>query len=204
MIIRTYKSFSYLFFNHLNAFLHELHYWQDKLGIFSRNFIWPFLQDGWNAGIAGGLAGLASLVEDPSRRRTLALFVFARAVGSLLSTLARRKIIPTVPHFPVIVFSICAGFLVHCITLNRELIQAGYLKSLLQWTRNYNVNVLDKLFVTKGDKFISCQEVGLHKESCTHYAIRDFIMSLPAFAKLYFPIHLVPVLIFKRKMFLKR
>jgi hypothetical protein len=36
------------------------------------------------------------------------------------------------------------------------------------------------------------------------HAIKDFFLSIPAFAKLYFPIHVTPIIIFRRKLLVQR
>ncbi|KAK7503003.1 hypothetical protein BaRGS_00005629 [Batillaria attramentaria] len=49
-------------------------------------------KDGWNYGIAGGIAGLSLALEAHSRRKTLAFFVAARALGAGATTLVARDL----------------------------------------------------------------------------------------------------------------
>jgi hypothetical protein len=51
---------------------------------------------------------------------------------------------------------------------------------------------------------LTCNEVGIHKDGCMKHAIKDFFQSIPAFAKLYFPIHVTPIIIFRRKLLVQR
>ncbi|XP_033741255.1 uncharacterized protein LOC117328034 [Pecten maximus] len=161
-------------------------------------------KDGWNNCIAGGLAGLTIGVEDPGRRLVYTLFAVSRAFGALISTLVTREKIPEIPYSETLLFSVCCGFLVHCVALRPDLLHKGYYYSVLKWSRDYNDKTLQKLFRDSGDRFLSCQEAGLHSDSCTKHAFKDMIYSIPSFAKLYLPIHLAPIIIFRHKLVVKR
>ncbi|VDI38316.1 Hypothetical predicted protein [Mytilus galloprovincialis] len=161
-------------------------------------------KDGWNNCIAGGLAGLTIIIEDPTRRQVVTLFAIARAFGALISTLVVRGKIPYIEYSETLLFCLCCGFLVYAVALNPRLLFTGYYYSVLKWSRDYTDQKLNTLFRNPGEKFLTCSEVGLHKDSCTKHAIKDFFHSIPAFAKLYFPIHLTPVVIFRRKLLLER
>lgn len=161
-------------------------------------------KDGWNYGLAGGLAGLTMAVEAPQRQRVLALFATARALGAGVTTLVARDVVSPVPHAETLAFCTCCAVLVTCVALYPHLLPAGYYKSVLKWSRDYTDPILTELFRKPGDHFLACHDVGLHEGTCTEHAIHDFVRSLPAFAKLYIPIHLAPVLIFKRHMIKKR
>ncbi|XP_021376856.1 uncharacterized protein LOC110465398 [Mizuhopecten yessoensis] len=161
-------------------------------------------KDGWNNCIAGGLAGLTIGIEDPSRRLIYTLFAVSRAFGALVSTLVTREKIPEIPYSETLLFSVCCGFLVHCVALRPDLLHKGYYYSVLKWSRDYKDKTLQILFRDSGDRFLTCQEVGLHSDSCTKHAFKDMIFSIPAFAKLYLPIHLAPVIIFRRKLVIEK
>lgn len=163
-----------------------------------------YVQDGWNNMAAGGLAGLTLCVEDPTRRLVFCLFAISRAIGALISTLVAREKIPEIPYSETAFFCLCCAFLVYCTALNPQLLNSGYYYSVLKWSRDYTDKKLRKLFREPGDRFLTCQEVGLHKDHCFRHAVLDWAKSFPAFAKLYFPIHVAPVFIFRRKILLEQ
>lgn len=132
------------------------------------------------------------------------LFAIARAFGALISTLVTRGQIPYIQFSETALFSLCCGFLVYAVALNPQLLYTGYYYSVLKWSRDYTDKKLNVLFRNPGPKFLTCSEVGLHEDSCTRHAFKDFFQSIPAFAKLYFPIHVTPVVIFRRKLLLER
>ncbi|ESO84969.1 hypothetical protein LOTGIDRAFT_168227 [Lottia gigantea] len=156
-------------------------------------------KDGWNHGIAGGIAGLSIIVEDETRRKVASLFAIARALGAGLTTLVKRGKITRIPYCETWSFCACCAFLVYCTALKPELLSKGYYKSILKWSRDYSDENLTLLFRKPAVEFINCQSAGLHKQSCTHHAVKDFCYSYPAFAKLYLPIHATPMVLFRRK-----
>ncbi|KAL8568832.1 hypothetical protein ACOMHN_035595 [Nucella lapillus] len=161
-------------------------------------------QDGWNFGIAGSVAGLSMLLEDPSRQKTLTFFTTARALGAGVVTLVSRGLVRPIPHAETLAFCTCCAALTTCVAIFPKLLPAGYYHSVLKWSRDYSHPVLEKLFRVPGERFLTCQEAGLHGDTCTKHALLDLFRSLPSFAKLYLPIHLAPVLVFKRDVLKKR
>lgn len=153
---------------------------------------------------AGGLAGLTLCVEDPTRRLIFCLFAISRAIGALISTLVAREKIPEIPYSETVSFCSCCAFLVYCTALNPQLLNTGYYFSVLKWSRDYTDKKLQVLFREPGERFLTCQDVGLHKDNCFRHAVVDWVKSFPAFAKLYFPIHVAPVVIFRRALLLER
>lgn len=163
-----------------------------------------FTQDGWNNCIAGGLAGLTIAIEDPTRRRVVTLFAIARAFGGLISTMVVRGKLPQIEYSETALFCLCSSFLLYAVSLQPKLLFTGYYYSVLKWSRDYTDQKLNILFRDTGDKFLTCNEVGLHKDGCMKHAIKDFFYSIPAFAKLYMPIHVAPIIIFRRKLLFQR
>ncbi|KAH9489152.1 hypothetical protein Btru_052328 [Bulinus truncatus] len=160
--------------------------------------------DGWTYSVSGGLAGLSIALLNKSVRQTVVFFTLARALGAGVSTLVARDIVGAVPFFEVAMFSFCTSIILYCVSLRPNLINPGYYKSILKWSRDYTDGKLTTLFRTPGTKFVTCAESGLHQGNCMHHRLVDFIHSLPGFAKLYLPIHLTPVLVFKRNVLLER
>ncbi|RUS78406.1 hypothetical protein EGW08_013820 [Elysia chlorotica] len=161
-------------------------------------------KDGWNYGVAGGVGGLSVALLDSSRRQTLAFFTLSRALGAGISTLVTRGFLNHIPFFEVGVFSACVSLIVHCTAMAPQYLNRGYYMSIIKWSRDYTDERLTRAFREPGPRFLTCAEIGLHEGSCTKHRVTDLLQSLSGFAKLYLPIHLIPVLIFKRGLLLKR
>lgn len=144
------------------------------------------------------------VVEDRTRRQIYCLFAIARAVGAMVTTLVKRGVIPAVPHSETALFCSCTSFLVYCTALKPQYLFTGYYRSVLKWSRDYTDQKLKLLFREPGNTFLTCGEAGLHDHNCTYHAFKDFLQSLPPFAKLYLPIHMAPIIFFRYKQFLKR
>ena len=162
------------------------------------------IQDDLNSAVAGGIAGLAMVVEDRTRRQLYCLFAIARAFGAILSTLVKRGLLPSVPYSETALFSALTGFLVYCTSINPQYLFTGYYRSILKWSRDYTDSKLTTLFRDSGSRFLTCAEVGLHQDSCTYHALQDLVLSIPSFAKLYLPIHMAPTIFFNYKLIYRR
>ncbi|XP_012935165.1 uncharacterized protein LOC101854933 [Aplysia californica] len=161
-------------------------------------------KDGWTYGISGAVAGLSIAILDESRRKTVTFFTVARALGALVSTLVARGHLGTLPFLEVWVFCACVSVIVYCTALKPQYLTPGYYRSIVKWSRDYSDEKLEKLFRVQGDRFLTCEEAGLHEGPCVRQRFEDCLRSLPGFAKLYLPIHLTPVLLFKRKVLKER
>ena len=162
------------------------------------------MQDGWNYGLAGGVAGLSMALDAASRHNPIAFFAAARALGAGATTLVTRGHVTSVPHAETVAFCVCCAVLLPCVCLHPQLLPTGYYRSVVRWSRAYSEPILTRLFRTPEERFLTCQEVGLHEGTCASHALLDLVRGLPFFARLYFPIHLAPVLLFKRSMLKNR
>ncbi|GFN84621.1 mitochondrial import inner membrane translocase subunit tim17/tim22/tim23 family protein isoform 2 [Plakobranchus ocellatus] len=160
--------------------------------------------DGWNYGLAGGLGGLSVALLDVSRRQTLAFFTLSRALGAAVSTLVTRGHLRNIPYFEVGVFSACVSLIVYCTAMAPQYLNRGYYRSIIKWSRDYTDAKMTRAFRESGPRFLTCAEIGLHEGSCTIHRLKDLLHSLSGFAKLYLPIHVAPILVFKRSLLLKR
>lgn len=188
-------NFVHQYFAKFNVFFVQLMCQQMRKNIF---------QDGWNNMVPGGIAGLTLFIESQNRRKTVALFAIARACGALANTLVTRKILSPIPYGSTWLFCICCAFLLHSVALKPQLLMSGYYYSVLKWSRDYTDKKLKILFRDHSSKFLSCSEVGLHPDSCSYHAVRDWLQSWPGFAKLYMSIHIAPVILFRRKLVMER
>ncbi|KAI8506896.1 hypothetical protein Bbelb_153350 [Branchiostoma belcheri] len=160
-------------------------------------------KDGSNSTIAGAIAGLTMFIESGKRRRTIALFLLARAANAFFSTLVRRGHVPRVRHCDTAVFCLCTGFIVYAAALDPELLPVGYYRSILRWSRGWTDKGLAHTLRRTGTEFVPC-DLHMHPGSCHAYTLKDTLRSWPSFFKMYLPINLVPVLLFKYKQLLSR
>ena len=84
--------------------------------------------------VAGLAAGLISAIDDPSRRHTLSLYISARALGALVTTLHRLGYLPSVPHFVTLMFAVCHSFIVSGLQFS-EYLPRSYYHTVLKWIR---------------------------------------------------------------------
>jgi len=93
--------------------------------------------------VAGLVAGLTSLIDDPNRRHTLSLFVSARALGALVSTLHCQGYLPTIPHFVLLLLGLCQSFIILAMTRYPELLPQRYYCSIIRWSLYYSEEKLE-------------------------------------------------------------
>ena len=127
-------------------------YWSLHLTVFTIDTP-THAQRGWPAVVGGFAAGLTSFIDDPSRRHTLSLFVIARALGALITTLHRRGQLPTIPHFVVLMFGLCQSFIIYSVVRYPELLPVGYYRSLLRWSvslsdEKFRVSIVFCLYIS--------------------------------------------------------
>ncbi|RUS78408.1 hypothetical protein EGW08_013822, partial [Elysia chlorotica] len=161
-------------------------------------------QDGWTFGVAGGIGGLSVALLDSSRRQTLTFFTLSRSMKAVLSTLVTRGYLQDIPFFDVGVFCACESIIVYCTAMAPQYLDPGYYRALLRWTRDLTDEKLTLAFRKPGPRYLNCAETGLHEGSCFQHRVKDLFLSLYGFAKLYLPIHLMPILLYKRALFCKR
>lgn len=88
--------------------------------------------DRWTSAGAGALGALALLVDTPSRRQSIALYILVRSIYAALHTLMRRQYITRVPYFAHLLFGIAnVPILTALIWGDRTLLDQGYLRWLL-------------------------------------------------------------------------
>ncbi|XP_064397727.1 uncharacterized protein LOC135344449 isoform X2 [Halichondria panicea] len=154
--------------------------------------------NGWPAVVAGCAAGLTSLIDDPSRRRTLSLFILARALGALVLTLHRRGKLPTVPYFVVLAFGVCESLIIYSTVHYPTLLPRSYYTAILSWSRYFTEDKLKLFFRVPSLHFLPCS-AGLHPGSCNSYALTDFFHSLFLYIKIYLSIYSLPLVLFRTK-----
>ena len=106
----------------------------------------PFsLQQQYHSLLAGLLAGSLSVLDDPSRRHTLSLYMAARAIGVLIICLNRRGFLPTIPRFGAMALSMSQAVVVMCMMRYPSYLPASYYRALLKWSIYYTDDILEVL-----------------------------------------------------------
>lgn len=180
------------------------------LGVFRYlNSLFAFIRgkDGQeNALLAGFIAGYTCLLDSKSRRRSLSIILFVRAIEISLQRLNRLKELPDIPqpYCGALSFGLSNIFIMYATLYEPTLLDPSYyywilnmsgipddvIKSIGRDTRDariYRGNILP---------FRTCDK-GYHEGPCSLYNIKYFYSSLFTSAKIYIPVHLIPILLFK-------
>lgn len=156
----------------------------------------------WWIPVAGGFAaGLTSVIDEPHRRRSILLYVMARAVGTLVKTLHSRGLLPTVPHLSFLVYSVCHAFIMVCMVHYPELLPPAYYNSIIRWGQTYTDEKIRLYFREPGSEFVPCS-VLMHKGSCESSAFFGFFSHWFLYLKLYTVLYIIPLLLFRLKQVL--
>jgi len=162
-----------------------------------------------NAAAAGALAGLTLLMDEPSRRQSLALFLFTRSLDLVVKRLVRLGMLPYWKYFENFMFGVSNMPIMFGFLLMPEILQPSYYKWILNMGA-MNHEGLDRCLRVewrKGNrgektKFIHCCN-GYHDGPCTPYCMKDWVIGLLRAAKVYLPVHFVPMILFRYKSLLK-
>ena len=167
------------------------------------------VNDRWNAIFAGALAGLALLIDDVERRRIIAVYIFVRAMSVLVKGLSREKILPYNPHAETILFGIVNMPIMHGFLLEPDILDQGYYRWILNMGNvtheGLDLTLRTRYHVNSGEvhlPFHPCQP-HYHTGSCVGYCSHDWFLGLGRAAKIYAPVHILPLLIFRYNKLLK-
>ena len=92
-----------------------------------------------NAMVAGGVASLAILFDEKSRRQNIALYLFVRAIDVYVKKLVRLGVLPYWSHFESFLFGVCNMPIMYGFLFDPSILQKGYYKWILSMG-----NVTDK------------------------------------------------------------
>ncbi|XP_077863836.1 uncharacterized protein LOC144348227 [Saccoglossus kowalevskii] len=76
--------------------------------------------------LAGVLASFTIVIDNADRRKTLAMFLFSRALGAAYNALVSRKYIQPVPHGNSLVFSASTGMVLIGLVIKPKLLPKSY------------------------------------------------------------------------------
>lgn len=166
--------------------------------------------DRWNAVVAGLVASFALLVDDVERRRLVAIYVFVRAMSVLVKGLSREKYLPYNEHAESILFGVVNMPIMYGFLLEPEILDQGYYR----WILNMGAVTHQGLEVTLRDRFRHHINTGewlpfhacqphYHTGSCVGYCTHDWFLGLGRAGKIYAPVHLLPLLIFRYNKLMK-
>ncbi|KAH9262270.1 hypothetical protein BASA82_000681 [Batrachochytrium salamandrivorans] len=158
------------------------------------------VDDRWNAAASGFLAGLALLLDrDVERRRIIAIYVAVRATSVLVKALARERVLPVIPQFESMMFGLINMPIMYGLLLEPDMLDPGYYKWILGMgdiTHSGLETTLRLRFKDPSLPFCTCQP-HYHTGSCTGYCVRDWFAGLGRASKIYAPVHILPLLIFR-------
>lgn len=153
----------------------------------------------WWGPAAGGLAaGLASLIDSPSRRRTIMFYILARAIGSLVQILASHHLIPSVPHASGLIYMCIQPLIVLLACHFPKFLPPAYYHSLLKWCQYYTDKKLRVYLRDPAENFIPCSPF-MHPGSCHTWAVKDLISGFIMLAKIYSVIYGISGVVYKHK-----
>jgi hypothetical protein len=87
-------------------------------------------EDGWNAFLAGGLAGLSVMVENKDRQENWSLYLFARVFDIVLRGMAKRGYNINVQLVETIAFMVMIVFMLYCYAIEPDNMIKSYLHFL--------------------------------------------------------------------------
>jgi len=166
--------------------------------------------DRWNAIVAGLIAGFTLMIDDPERRRIVAIYVFVRAMSVLVKGLSRERVLPYNEHAESILFGLVNMPIMYGFLLEPEILDRGYYR----WILGMGAITHEGLDVTLRQRFHhhlktgewlpfrSCQP-HYHCGSCVGYCTHDWFLGLGRAGKIYAPVHLLPLLIFRYQKLMK-
>lgn len=160
--------------------------------------------DRLNAAMAGFAAGMTLLADDEQRRRSIAIYVFVRAVSVLIKGLSREGTLPYWEHTESLGFGIINGPIMYGFLLEPEILDPGYYKWILGMGAVTDSGLAITLrqrtrdFLLTGvlSPFQPCQP-HYHTGSCVGYCTTDWVAGLGRAAKIYAPVHILPLILFR-------
>lgn len=163
--------------------------------------------DRTNLAIAGGVSGLALLVDSESRRSTIALYIFVRMLDVVGRHLVAIGALPSWQYSSECLFAASNSFIMYAFLVEPTLLPRNYYNWILQMGAvthqglDYTVRQTwhgQVDFAGNSIPFRRCQP-HYHLESCTTHNVKEWVGGLGRAIQIYLPVHLLPALIFKFK-----
>ncbi|KAF4139375.1 hypothetical protein GN958_ATG11276 [Phytophthora infestans] len=162
-------------------------------------------RDAVNLAIAGAVSGSALLLDSPSRRSTISLYIFVRMLDVVCRHLMSIGVLPTWRYSSEMLFALSNSAIMYAFVVDPSLLPKGYYHWIcrigavnhhgLEYTiRQRMRGQLD----THGNPlpFRLCQP-HYHMESCVTHAIKEWINGLGRSMQIYLPVHFLPAIFFR-------
>ncbi|ETI40484.1 hypothetical protein F443_14110 [Phytophthora nicotianae P1569] len=162
-------------------------------------------RDAINLAIAGAVSGSALLLDSPSRRNTISLYIFVRMLDVVCRHLMSIGVLPTWRYSSEMLFALSNAAIMYAFVVDPSLLPKGYYHWIcrigavnhhgLEYTiRQRMRGQLD----THGNPlpFRLCQP-HYHMESCVTHAIKEWINGLGRSMQIYLPVHFLPAMFFR-------
>ncbi|KDO26186.1 hypothetical protein SPRG_08548 [Saprolegnia parasitica CBS 223.65] len=166
-----------------------------------------------NKAIAGAVCGLSLLVDAPSRRPVISLYIFIRMLDIVLRHAEQpKKFLQDTCHVPIkymteILFGLCNAPIVYGALFQPELLPKGYYHWILQLGNMTHGGVdyaIRQRWRSDTDAttgalipFRPCQP-HFHLESCLTHSVKDLVSGgMVRAAKVYLPVHAIPFVLFR-------
>jgi len=88
-------------------------------------------EDKLNAFVAGSVAGLSLLLDEKSRRTSIALYISTRALEFVYVYLMRRGMLPNIPHGDALVMAISSSQILYALLREQDTLSKSYYSFLL-------------------------------------------------------------------------
>lgn len=157
-----------------------------------------------NAFIAGVLASFFLLLDNEKRRRSLSMFLLARAVDLVIKKYVREEKLPYLRYSEQILFGMSNVPIMYGFLIEPSILEASYYNWILRMG-----NVTDEqLYLTgrvvrnarleRGEilPFRGCNAYN-HTGPCAQYITMDWVLAFFRAAKIYLPVHLIPIILFR-------
>ncbi|KAF4323676.1 hypothetical protein JM18_001271 [Phytophthora kernoviae] len=155
--------------------------------------------------IAGAVSGSALLLDSPSRRSTISLYIFVRMLDVVCRHLMSIGVIPTWRYSSETLFAISNAAIMYAFVVDPSLLPKGY----YQWicrigaVNHYGLEYTIRQRMSgqldahgQPLPFRLCQP-HYHMESCVTHAIKEWINGLGRSMQIYLPVHFLPAMIFR-------
>ncbi|KAG1684071.1 hypothetical protein DVH05_011888 [Phytophthora capsici] len=162
-------------------------------------------RDAINLAIAGAVSGSALLLDSPSRRNTISLYIFVRMLDVVCRHLMSIGVLPTWRYSSEMLFALSNAAIMYAFIVDPSLLPKGYYQWIcrigavnhhgLEYTvRQRMRGQLD----SHGNplSFRLCQP-HYHMESCVTHAIKEWINGLGRSMQIYLPVHFLPAMFFR-------
>ena len=160
-----------------------------------------------NSLFAAGISSIALLIDESSRRQTIALYLFARSLDAVIKMCVRDGILPQLNWFYSFVFGVVNIPIQYGFIFMPEILQRGYYKWILNMGAIPEIGIFRTLRERRSLYFDSgikiphrlCSEGGLHHDSCLWNSCSDWIFGVARAGKIYLPVHLISLAVFRHK-----